>query len=267
MTTVEVAGYPLHYSSHGLAEPGTPLVLIHGAGGVLTQWPAMLRTLPGRPIFALDLPGHGASPGNGSNDIGVYAAGIVEWLNVLDLERVIMLGHSMGGAIVLTVALSLADRLVGLGLLGTGVRLPVAASLLNALRVDYLAAAARIATWAYGRGTDPGLVLDYSRHLQSMPPKLVYGDFVACNAFDVADRIGRITLPTLVVCGAEDRLTPPKFSEFLAVRLPYGELHLIAGAGHMAMVEQADEVTLLVGDFADRLDRVTDNLNDCSLKR
>ena len=67
---------------------------------------------------------------------------------------------------------------------------------------------------------------------------VTHGDYAACDAFDVRDRIAQISVPTLVVCGREDRMTPLKFSEYLAQRLPSARLVVIEHAGHMTMLEQ-----------------------------
>ena len=67
MPTVTVSGETLHYQIHhgGTRPDGPPLVLVHGAGGNLMHWPGALRRLPGRTVYALDLPGHGKSGGAG----------------------------------------------------------------------------------------------------------------------------------------------------------------------------------------------------------
>jgi pimeloyl-ACP methyl ester carboxylesterase len=71
---------------------------------------------------------------------------------------------------------------------------------------------------------------------------VAHGDFRACDAFDVMARVGEIRAPAIVVCGAEDRLTPPKHAELLRDRIPGARLELVPGAGHMVTVEAPDRV-------------------------
>jgi pimeloyl-ACP methyl ester carboxylesterase len=74
-------------------------------------------------------------------------------------------------------------------------------------------------------------------------PGVVHGDFTACDAFDVMDRLGAIRAPARIVVGAEDRLTPPKHSAFLRERLPGEGFLVVPGAGHMVTWEASDSVT------------------------
>ena len=75
MPTIIVTGEKLHYQfRHEIRHAdGPPLVLVHGAGGNLMHWSGELRRLPGRTVYALDLPGHGKSGGAGRAEIGAYA--------------------------------------------------------------------------------------------------------------------------------------------------------------------------------------------------
>jgi pimeloyl-ACP methyl ester carboxylesterase len=78
---------------------------------------------------------------------------------------------------------------------------------------------------------------------------VLLGDFRACDAFDVRERLGDISVPTLVIGGTEDRLTPPKFSEYLREHIPNTQLLLVEEAGHMVMLEQPAVVTEAIADF------------------
>lgn len=80
-------------------------------------------------------------------------------------------------------------------------------------------------------------------------PHVIRGDYVACNAFDVMDRIGEIRVPTLIVCGVEDHMTPRKYSEFLASKIPNARLEMIDNAGHQVMIEQPDAVNGALSEF------------------
>ena len=82
---------------------------------------------------------------------------------------------------------------------------------------------------------------------------VLQGDFLACNAFDVVGQLEQIDLPTLIICGAEDKMTPIKFSELLDAGIANSQLHIVDNAGHMVMLEQPDIVAELLKKFIDDL--------------
>jgi pimeloyl-ACP methyl ester carboxylesterase len=71
---------------------------------------------------------------------------------------------------------------------------------------------------------------------------VLYGDLLACNAFNVTEQLGQIHQPALVICGEEDRMTPLRYSQFLAERLPGASLQIVPDAGHMVMLEKPQQV-------------------------
>ncbi len=230
---------------------GPPLVLVHGAGGTSRHWPEELRALPGRRVVALDLPGHGGSPGPSLRSIGTYARSVVEALDALGIASAVVAGHSMGGAIALTIALEAPLRVAGLVLVGTGARLRVSPALLQATAdpVALTAAAGMMADHAFGALAGPELRQEFARDLLATAPGVAHGDFSACDVFDAMARLAEIRAPALVVCGAEDRLTPPKYSEFLRDRIPGARLELVPGAGHMVMREAPELVAGAIERF------------------
>ena len=80
-------------------------------------------------------------------------------------------------------------------------------------------------------------------------PAVTIGDFTACDGFDVMDRIGQVRLPTLVIVGEDDELTPPKYAEFLARTIQGARLARIPRAGHYVSLEQPDEVNRAIRSF------------------
>ena len=251
MPELPVAGVRAHYVHRASAAVGAvPLVFVHGAGGSHQHWLYQVRDLPGVPTFALDLPGHGQSAGRGHDSIQDYAGWLVAFLDAAGLDRAILAGHSMGGAIALHVALHDPARVAGLALLATGARLRVAPGLLDAIRQDLASAVGLMGEWAYGPSAAPEMVRLGQRQLEAAGPDVLYGDFAACDKFDVLDRLGEISAPTLVLCGTLDRMTPTKYSTTLRDRIPGASLHLVEGAGHMLMVEKPAAVAGALASFA-----------------
>jgi pimeloyl-ACP methyl ester carboxylesterase len=239
MPTTIIGGEKLHYHHHrgALNVKTLPLVLVHGAGGNLMHWPGELRRLPDHEVYALDLPGHGRSGGRGRTDIGAYVEVVREFTDALKLPAFVLGGHSMGGAITLEFALRYGGRLAGLILVGTGARLRVAPQILMGIQNDIEGTTALLAEWAHGEHIDPNLQRIYLRRLREVDPQVLTNDFRACDVFDRRADIAAITAPTLIICGDADRMTPVKYSQFLAAEMPGARLIILPGAGHMAMLE------------------------------
>lgn len=228
-----------------------PLIFIHGAGGNYLHWPAELRRIEGEHVFAIDLPGHGDSGKEGKRTIGGYVKHLVNWMDALELGSAVLIGHSMGGAIALTTALEMPERVSGLILVGTGGRLRVSPMILELTENPQMLnqAVEVIITWAFSEGTPANLISLAQERMAETQPAVMHGDFSACDEFDVMERLGELTMPVQVICGNEDQLTPVKYSRFLSESIPDARLDLVEGAGHMVMLEKPGEVLKIVQRF------------------
>ncbi len=225
------------------------LVLVHGAGGSHLDWPAPLRRLREANVYDLDLPGHGRSEGSGRSSIASYRDFVLAFLDALGLERATVVGHSMGGAISLDFALHYAGRLDGLILVGSGARLRVAPAILTGILSDFEATVDLVCDYAFGPGASEQLKRLGRQRLLKTPPEVLHGDYAACDAFDVMERLGEIRCPTLAICGTADRLTPPKYSVYLRDHISGAELTLVDAAGHMVMLEKPEIVSKAISKF------------------
>jgi pimeloyl-ACP methyl ester carboxylesterase len=225
------------------------LVLVHGAGGSHLDWPASLRRLREANVYDLDLPGHGRSEGPGRSSIAAYRDFLLAFLDGLGLETAIVVGHSMGGAIALSFALDYPDRLAGLILVGSGARLRVAPAILTGTLSDFETTVDLICDYAFGPNATDQLKRLGRQRLLKTPPEVLHGDYSACDAFDVMERLGEVRCPTLVIGGTADRLTPPKYSVYLRDHIPRADLVLVDGAGHMVMLEKPEVVVGAVSRF------------------
>jgi pimeloyl-ACP methyl ester carboxylesterase len=249
---VEPVGLAVGRHSGGALVPGRPpLILIHGAGGTRLFWPPDVRRLEAATVYALDLPGHGESPGPGRSTIEDYAGVVVNWMGAEGIAQAVLVGHSMGGAVALIIALLHPERVAGLVLVASGGRLRVHPAIreqsvdLEGLRrtIDL------VVEWSFGPSADPRLVELAGRRMVESGGQSLHGDFLACDRFDALDRLGEIRTPTLVVCGSEDRLTPPKYARALAESIPQARLEMVNGAGHMVMLEQPAAVARALAEF------------------
>ncbi len=250
MPYTTIHGEKLYYSEHQGTSTAPPLVLVHGAGGTHLHWPPQLRRDTPHTVYALDLPGHGRSQGKGRTRIEDYRDVILEWADILGLEKFIIVGHSMGGAIAQEFALTYPDRLKGLVLVATGARLRVHPRILQGLQENPEETVHLIAEWAYGEQPDPDMLRLYVRRMLEIPPHVTHGDFAACNMWDRMQDVHRIAHPALIIGGEADKLTPPKYLHYLADHMPNARLVIVPHAGHMVMLEAPEVVTAEIVAFS-----------------
>jgi pimeloyl-ACP methyl ester carboxylesterase len=250
MPYISVFGQKVYYA-HRRPVPAAqpPVLFLHGAGGSHQHWLYQVRNLPQAASYALDLPRHGRSEGAGRDQVPAYGDWLVGFLDELKLEQAILVGHSMGGAIALDMALRHPQRVAGLGLVATGARLRVASALLDALRQEPETAVKTIIDWSFGPEAPQEMARLARRQMSKIDPDVLYGDFVACDRFDVIDRLEEIEAPAFVVCGTQDRMTPVKYATYLCDKIDGATLTLVEGAGHMVMLEQPQAVTKALDAF------------------
>ncbi|MCP4141868.1 MAG: alpha/beta hydrolase [Chloroflexi bacterium] len=246
----------LYYFSHeaeNLSSP--PFILIHGAGGTHLHFPPELRRLNGYKIAAIDLPGHGKSEGIGSQSVSDYVQSIQNFMDTTNLPAAIIIGHSMGSAIALQFALNAPDRVLALVLMGSGSRLRVAPSILEntANEATFSLAVKNITEASFGTETPSRLKELAAQRMLETRPTVLYGDFIACDNFDIGEELSTIEKPTLILCGTEDKMTPPNYSKLLHEQMPNSELRLIEGAGHMVMLEKPREIAEAVERFVESI--------------
>ncbi len=249
----------LYYFAHNPHERNCPpVILIHGAGGTHLSWPAEIRRLPGQRMLAIDLPGHGKSPGMGKHSIPEYSRCLLDFMNELGFYKAIFVGHSMGGGISLDIALNHPDYMIGMGLIASNARLRVAQAILDGLALPATVPLTiqAIVDWSYGPQADGALIKLAARQLGETRPAVLSGDLQACNNFDVIQRLPEVNRPTLIVCGTEDKMTPIRYSEAMAAKIPNAALQTIDSAGHMVMLEQPRRVAGILNIFIKSFDYI-----------
>ena len=250
MPYITVAGEQLFYALvEGDSTRQHNLILVHGAGGDHTHWSAELRRLPRFNVYALDLPGHGRSKGRGRRRVDDYADTVDQFAQAVGLGRASLAGHSMGGAIAQTLALRQPTWLVSVVLVGSGARLRVHPLILEGLKTNFEAAIDAICQWQYGPIISEQMRRKGRQQLMNVDPAVIQGDYAACNVFDVMDRVKEIGLPTLIVTGSADQLTPPKYGQYLHEQIQGSQLVEIKDAGHMMALEKPIEVAKAVTRF------------------
>ena len=226
------------------------LVMIHGSGGNRAIWSLQLESLDKEiNIIALDLPGHGQSGKEHLESISGYSNWLYEVLGNWFQQPIYLMGHSMGGAIVQEIAINNNHLLKGLILMGTGALLKVAPQFLDGLLNDFENTVDKIVSYAYSRNAKKELIMEGARMMKEPGPIVVHNDFLACNLFDSRGDLKGISIPCLVICGEDDKLTPLDLSRFLYEHIPASTLKIISDAGHMVMIERYKEVNTAILEF------------------
>ena len=217
-----------------------PLVFVPGCGRGPDDVDALRAALGGRDVIVPALRGRrggadGPPPASAEEAAAFVAADVAD----RGIERFLVGGHSYGGAIALALALARRDAtatrtapawdargaddegprrgVVGLALVSTGARLRVAPPILAAFAADPVASS----------------------------------DWRACDRFDRLQDVGAVAVPTVIIVGADDVLTPPKYARFLADRIDGSRLFVVDGAGHDVHVTHAPAVAAAIAGLWD----------------
>jgi len=229
------------------------IVFLHGAGFDHTTWALHSRWFAhhGYGVLAPDLPGHGRSSGAPLRTIGDMADWTAALLGAAGASKVRLVGHSMGSLIALETAARHPAKISALSLIGTAATMTVGPDLLKAAEANDHAAIDMVSIWGLGYQAElggslaPGLWMHFGaeRVLEQCRPGVLFNDLSACNAYQNAlAAAATITVPTTLILGERDMMTPAKAGNALAAALPNAHTVVMPGAGHMMMVERPDEL-------------------------
>lgn len=226
-------------------------LFIHGAGSCGLAFHYQLQAFP--EAAAVDLPGH--PHGQPGASIDAYLEWTRGFIAGWGRQDVVLGGHSMGGAITLLYALRYPEELSGIILIGTGARLRVHPDYLQQCRepgensADWL----RRRVAAYYAGVEPELRRELEQRSAAIGPAVELNDLLACDRFDVMGEVANIDIPTLVIVGAEDEMTPVRYADYLADRIPGAQKAVIPGATHFVQLQQPQAVNAAIAGFLQTL--------------
>ncbi len=230
------------------------LFFIHGSGGDHTNWENQYKNLDRDfNILAVDLPGHGQSEGKGEQEVIRYVEWVKKLIDATGLQKPIMIGHSLGAAISLTTAIRYGSLLSGIVPVGGGVKMPVNPAILDGILKDVSSIISMIVKFSITKENRERLAAPLTAGLSTAKTEVMHGDFLSCDRLDITEAISAIKVPTLIICGEEDKMTPPVLSQFMKDRIPGAKLALIPKAGHFAMMESAEAFNKAVREFAQAL--------------
>lgn len=160
---------------------GEKVVFIHGSGLNTRIWHRqrdyLVRSME---VVLLDLPGHGMSPGDGCESVEGYREAVFNAIREAGIEHCYIAGHSLGGAIAMSFAISYPDITKGLILIGTGARLRVLPQILHGILNDKDKTIKQIIRFAFSDKSEKGLIDEHLNETSKCPPEIIYRDFTRC---------------------------------------------------------------------------------------
>jgi len=224
------------------------LIFVHGSGNTSMVWKYQVQYFPG--AEAINLPGH-ISPGEPCTSVEDYVA----WLYRYALDRgyhaPVLAGHSLGGAIVQMYALKHPDDVKAIILAGTGAKLRVAPQYLSSIKDGVEKPSIWLQNFVepqYSR-LGPEFRKELLAETAKVGAKVQLNDFLCCDKFDILEKVHQIRVPTLVLCGSEDAMTPPKYSSYLAARIEGAKLSVVDGGTHYFFAEKPEVVNRAIEQF------------------
>ncbi|MFI0164410.1 alpha/beta fold hydrolase [Streptomyces sp. NPDC017095] len=241
-----------------------PLVLVHGHPFDHTMWhPQLTEFSAGRRVIAPDLRGYGASPVTpGSVPLSRHAEDLAGLLDHLGVDSFVLAGLSMGGQIVMECHDRLGDRIRGLVLADTfpAAETPEGRRLRDAMADRLLAEGMRgYADEVLEKMVAPYADPEVKAHVHHMMTATSPAGAAAAlrgraERPDYRALLTRVTVPALVLVGADDTYTPVADAEAMHAALPDSVLHVVDGAAHLPNLERPAEFNRALGDFLTRLD-------------
>jgi pimeloyl-ACP methyl ester carboxylesterase len=250
-----INGTRIFYESTG---EGAPVVLVHGAGQDTASWrynvPSFAAT---RRVVALDLPGHGKSevvspPIRSTIEYARYVHGVVEHLG---LVKPVIMGHSMGSGICLTVALEHGDSVGGVvGVDGADKVMGVFADEIHQAYIEsplelQLEMSMESFRSLCSKQTPSDRIEEIAQDLLRIHPSVTAADTQAFNAFDISNRSHEVNVPVLLISGSDDFLVTPEMVKETAGRIKNSRVVILEGVGHFPHTEAPDRFNPAVGEF------------------
>jgi len=254
------------------AGEGPPIVLSHGVTNSIRTWVHQLETLPraGFHTIAYDHRGHGQSvAGSAGHSVENLALDLRTVVEAYDVRGAVLVGHSMGGVAVQAFVTRFpelaAERVAGIVLLSTLATTPLGShSTRTKRRIEQITNHAPDMGWVwnsrnlgllaarlgFGRDPEPSHVELVRQMLAACPPRTRLEAPRALIGLDFTADLPNVRIPTLVIVGTADFLTPPRQARLIAELIPDARLEVFPGGGHMLMLERTEELDRMIVDFA-----------------
>jgi len=225
------------------------LLFIPGAGASSKEW--AFQTAYFADSEGVILPGH--LDGELCKSVGEYTEWLKSYIQRQKYQDVVIVGHSFGGAIALLYALRHREDLKAIILVGSGARLRVRPDILDMVRgMIGNAEAWKTYVESVPALKNPGMEAARQDMLK-IGPTVLLSDFLCCDSFDIMDKVQDIKVPTLIINGSEDIMTPVKYAGYLIDKIAGAKLEVIDGGTHDVYIEKPGEVNRAIEKFLETL--------------
>lgn len=222
---------------------GENVFFLHGLGGNIYNWAYQTKYFSEtNNVVSLELPGHGRSAGKGGSTIEYYTELIRQFFDVMELDNLVIVGHSMGGVVSLDFSFKFPERVKALVLVATSAKFDIPTQKLMELKNDMESIFGSLE-----KAKDK--MKDIDERLVTNDMMVLLGDVMAIKKYDGVSHLSELKMPSLVVAGADDILAPVSYSEQLHANIKNSEFRVIENAGHMVMVEAHQEFNAVLEEF------------------
>jgi len=223
------------------------IIFVHGSGAYGDIW--RYQTDYFANSHAVNLPGH--PNGQTLNSVEECADWLRHYIKGRGCKDVVLAGHSLGGAIVLTYALRYPQELKGIIVISSGARLRVHPVYLTPCEE---AISGNGQKWyelieEIYRLTPEDYKREVVERQKAIGPAVMLNDFLCCDNFDIMDRVHEIKLPALIICGELDAMTPVKYSNYLGAKLANSRVVIVPQASHLVLAEKPEVVNKAMEGF------------------
>ena len=253
------------YGAIGVTEAGggaaVPIVFLHGVGSDKSVWrPQIEHFGKARRAIAFDYPGYGESAAWPNATRDDFACAILAAMGALEVGRAHICGLSLGGVVAIAMHAAKPDACASLILADTFAVHPEGAGIFERSTTASRAMGMRELAEArvdmlLGNEARPELRAEVVETMAAIDPEAYRIGAGAVWLADQQERARTIAVPTLILCGSEDRITPAALSEELAKLVPGSQLELIAAAGHLANAEQPAAFNAAIDRFLTDVER------------
>ncbi|KAF5423288.1 MAG: Pimeloyl-ACP methyl ester carboxylesterase [Candidatus Methanocomedens sp.] len=247
---IKVNDIELFYEVHG---EGEPIIFSHGWMCDCSVWNSQIEFFSKKyKVIAYDQRGHGKSDKPKADySIETLSNDLYSLIQELNLEKVILVGHSMGGMTAITFALNHPDKVSKLVLVGTSAKMNFSGYIQIWIMMHIFSYE------SFARGMidllyDPSEQVKKEAFDRAMnTPKFVTYDCATefMKNYDIRDRISKIKVPTLIVVGEKDKATPVKMSRYLNREIKDSKLKIIPDSKHMVIIDKANELNEIIDMF------------------
>ena len=231
-----------------------PVVLIHGAGSSSAVWLNAAKTL-GRRFCCLipDLPGHGKSKAPLPSTMRGYVDSLMSALEEQGIDRCVLIGHSMGGAVALLGAMMYPRRVCGLVVVGCGCRVPIPDRSLDLLKDSFSGWKRVFEDTGFSDIWPSEKKKIFLNNSIVADRDTLIADLQLCRTFDVQAPAKTLKVPTLIIFGEEERIIPVLYGDLLRETIDGAIMRMVEGAGHMVPLEQPVPLAYMLTYFLEDL--------------